>query len=108
MEVQLMAVYADIAVLRPVSRLDMLMEDDFRERVAALVAQCRVQIIVDFARVDFLDARGVAALVHAKKAVHVAGGALRLRNLNEQVKLVLRLTNLDRVLPVLDDYAAAA
>jgi anti-anti-sigma factor len=108
MEMQLMTVDTDIAVLRPVGRLDMLMEADFRERVTALVAEGRVQIIVDFAGVEFLDARGVAALLHARKAVHLAGGELHLRHLNEQARLVLRLTNLDRVLLVLDDYAAAA
>jgi anti-anti-sigma factor len=108
MEMQLMTVDSDIAVLRPVGRLDMLVEDDFRQRVTALVAEGRVQIIVDFAAVDFLDARGVAALLHARKAVHVAGGELRLRHLNEQAKLVLCLTNLDRVLLILDDYAVAA
>jgi anti-anti-sigma factor len=108
MEMQLMTVDTDIAVLRPVGRLEMLMEDHFRERVTALVAEGRVQIIVDFAGVEFLDARGVAALLHARKAVHLAGGELHLRHLNEQARLVLRLTNLDRVLLVLDDYAAAA
>jgi anti-sigma B factor antagonist len=108
MEMQLTTVDADIAVLHPVGRLDMLVEDDFRGRVRALVAEGRVRITVDFARVVFLDSRGVAALLHTRKVVHAAGGELRLLRLNEQARLVLRLTNLDRVFPVLDDYAAAA
>lgn len=103
-----MTVDADIAVLRPAGRLDMLTETDFRDRVNAVVADGRVQIIVDFTSVTFLDSRGVAALLYARKAVHAEGGEVRLRSLNEQARLVLRLTNLDRVLPVLEDYSAAA
>jgi len=108
MEMQLTTIDADIAVLRPVGRLNMLAEEDFRERVNALVADGRVQLIVDFGQVTFLDSRGVGALLHARKAVHAAGGELHLVRLNEQAKLVLNLTNLDRVLLILDDYAVAA
>ncbi len=108
MEMQRTTVDAYTAVLRPVGRLDMLMENDFRQHVTALVAAGRVQVIVDFADVLFLDSRGIGALVHARKAVLAAGGSLHLSHVNEQARLVLRLTNLDRVLPVLDDYSAAA
>ena len=108
MKMQLITVDTDIAVLRPMGRLNMLAEDDFRASVTALVAEGRVRIIVDFAGVEFLDSRGVAALLHARKAVRVAGGELHLQHLNEQARLVLRLTNLDRVLFRLGDYAAAA
>ena len=108
MEMHLMTVHADIAVLRPVGRLDMLTETEFRERVDTVVAEGRVQIIVDFTSVTFLDSRGVAALLYARKTVQGEGGEVRIRGLNEQARLVLRLTNLDRVLPMLEDYAAAA
>jgi anti-anti-sigma factor len=108
MEMQLVTVDTDIAVLRPVGLLDLLAADGLRKRVTSLVAEGRVQLIVDLAQVVFLDPQGVAALVSARKAVQAEGGELRIRHLSEQARLVLRLMDPDGVVPVLDDYAAAA
>jgi anti-sigma B factor antagonist len=53
---------------------------------------------VNLAETTFVDSSGLGALVSGLKSARQAGGDLRLVAPSEQVSMVLRLTNLDRVL----------
>jgi anti-sigma B factor antagonist len=57
------------------------------------------RIVVDLSAVSFMDSSGLGALIAGLKATRQAGGDLRIAVVPEQVMTVLRLTNLDRVLP---------
>ncbi|MCU1534627.1 MAG: anti-sigma factor antagonist, partial [Glaciihabitans sp.] len=65
------------------------------------------RVVVDLTRVEFMDSSGLGALVSGMKAARLAGGDLRIASPTEQVKLVLQLTNMDRVLPAYDDAETA-
>ncbi|MBC7590775.1 MAG: STAS domain-containing protein [Salinibacterium sp.] len=60
---------------------------------------------VDLSDVDFIDSSGLGALIGGLKAARQAGGDLRIAAPNEQVRLVLQLTNMERVLTA---YPAAS
>lgn len=68
------------------------------------------RVVVDMARVTFVDSTALGALTAAFRDLRRAGGVLRLAAAGEQTRLVLRLTNLAGVLggeaPV-EDAAAA-
>lgn len=87
-----------IAVVRGAGRLNMVSAGQLRELVAAAVAGGSARIVVDLTAVDFIDSSGLGALVNGLKIARQAGGDLRISAPTDQVKLVLQLTNMERVL----------
>ncbi|WP_125131500.1 STAS domain-containing protein [Microbacterium sp. 10M-3C3] len=89
-----------VVILDVEDRLTAAVAPRLRSAVADLVAAGRTRVVVNLAGVTFIDSSGLGALVGALKATRTAGGDLRIAAAPEQVKQVLRLTNLDRVLHV--------
>lgn len=87
-----------VSVLRLTGKLNMVSAPAVRERIAALVDVGPPRVVVDLAEVEFLDSSGLGALISGLKSARQAGGDLRIAAPGEQVRLVLRLTNMDRVL----------
>jgi anti-sigma B factor antagonist len=87
-----------VAVLKPIGRLNMVTAARFREYVTAEVADGHIHIAVDLSGVDFMDSSGLGALISGLKTARQAGGDLRIAAPSEQVRLVLQLTNVERVL----------
>jgi anti-sigma B factor antagonist len=54
-----------------------------------------------------IDSSGLGALIGGLKQGRQAGGDLRIAGAPERVRMVLSLTNLDRVLRPYDDLASA-
>ncbi|PRY65894.1 anti-sigma B factor antagonist [Glaciihabitans tibetensis] len=89
---------ADDAVVRAVGKLNMVSAPALREIVLKLIGEGRQRIVVDLAGVDFMDSSGLGALVGCLKAARQGGGDLRIAAPGAQVLMVLKLSNLDRVL----------
>ncbi len=87
-----------VAVLRLSGKLNMVSAPAVREGIASLVAGGAPRVVVDLADVEFLDSSGLGALISGLKSARQAGGDLRIASPAEQVRLVLRLTNMERVL----------
>ena len=87
------------AVIRPEGRITATNAAVLRYAVDDLVQQGHARIVLDLDAVEFIDSSGLGALVGAHKAVQQSGGDLRLVAAPNQVRMVLRLTNLDQVLP---------
>jgi anti-sigma B factor antagonist len=85
-------------VLRPTGRLNMVAAPALKHLVEESVAAGRDRIVIDLTEVVFIDSSGLGALIAGLKATRQAGGDLRIAQVPEQVRTVLRLTNLDRVL----------
>ena len=73
-------------------------EITLKERVAALVANGRLQIVVDLRHVPYVDSTELGRLIRAHIAVRRAGGRVRVCNVAPRVMDLLRLTRLDTVL----------
>jgi anti-sigma B factor antagonist len=87
-----------IAVLHLNGNLNMVSAPTVREAVAGLVADGQTRVVVDLAGVPFLDSSGLGVLIGGLKRTRQAGGDLRIAAPTEQVRLVLQLTNMERVL----------
>ena len=85
-------------VIRPRGRLNLLAAPRLREVVAQSVRSGRPHIVVDLSGTTFMDSSGLGALVAGLKSARQGGGNLRIACLTPQVEMVLKLTNLDRVL----------
>jgi anti-sigma B factor antagonist len=87
-----------VAVLHLDGRLNMVSAARLREAVTSTVAKGHTRIAVDLAGVEFMDSSGLGALISGLKTARQAGGDLRIAKPSDQVRTVLQLTNLDRVL----------
>ncbi len=88
-------------------RFNMTAAGDFRTFLDHVLSSGAVRVVVDLADVTFIDSSGLGALIGGLKKARQAGGDLRIAGAPEQVRMVLSLTNLDRVLRPYDDLTAA-
>jgi anti-sigma B factor antagonist len=87
-----------VAVVRLVGRLDLASSEAVKQQLVQAVGSGHRRLVVDLDGVDFLDSSGLGALIGGLKVARVARGNLRIARPNDQVRLVLELTTLDRVL----------
>ena len=85
-------------VLAPSGRLTVVTAPQLRTTVAEQLSAGNRIIVVDLSGTDFVDSSGLGALVSCLKSARQAGGDLRIVAPTEQVSMVLRMTNLDRIL----------
>ena len=88
-------------------KLNMVHAPRLRELINAHVEAGDNRIAIDLTNVDFIDSSGLGALINGLKVTRQAGGDLRIASPTEQVKLVLGLTNMERVLKTYDDAETA-
>jgi anti-sigma B factor antagonist len=86
-------------------RLNMVSAPKLREFVTDVIAGGSSRIVVNLQDTAFMDSSGLGALIGCLKAARQAGGDLRIAAVQPQVKMVLELTSMDRVLTA---YASAA
>ena len=88
-------------------KLNMVHAPHLRDLINSHVLAGDNRISIDLTNVDFIDSSGLGALVNGLKVTRQAGGDLRIAAPTEQAKLVLGLTNLDRVLKIYPDAETA-
>lgn len=86
------------AVLRVLGRLTMAAAGELKAAVDREVAEGRTLVVVDLGETAFLDSSGLGALVGGLRTARAAGGDLRIARVGQQVRTVLELTTMDRVL----------
>ncbi|HWJ81157.1 MAG TPA: STAS domain-containing protein [Nocardioides sp.] len=94
-------------VLAANGRLNMVSAPALKARVDDEVGAGNARLVVDLAGVDFIDSSGLGAIIGGLKAARQAGGDLRIAAAGEQVRAVLGLTNLDRILRPYDSVEEA-
>jgi anti-sigma B factor antagonist len=79
-------------------RLNMVSGPKLREVIADVLANGSNRVVVNLEKTVFVDSSGLGALIGCLKAARQAGGDLRIAGVQPQVKMVLELTSMDRVL----------
>lgn len=79
-------------------RLDLLTAQEVKRQLQEAVATGLHRLVVDLHGVPFIDSSGLGALIGALKATRIAGGDLRIARPGDQVRYVLEISMLDRVL----------
>jgi anti-anti-sigma factor len=98
----------ELVVLAPQGRFDMVTAPAVKARIDELASGGAARIVVDLASVVFMDSSGLGALIGGLKTARQAGGDVRIAAPGEQVRAVLRLTNLDRILAPHESVEAAS
>lgn len=97
-----------LVVLAPQGRFDMVSAPAVKARIDELAVGGDVRIVIDLQGVGFMDSSGLGALIGGLKTARQAGGDVRIAHPGEQVRAVLRLTNLDRILAPYDTVDEAS
>jgi len=94
-------------VLAPEGKFNLVAAPPIKARIDDLVAAGKARIVVDLQAVDFIDSSGLGALIGGLKTARQQGGDVRIAAAGEQVRAVLKLTNLDRILSPYDTVEEA-
>jgi anti-sigma B factor antagonist len=73
-----------------------------KDKVKNVLTMGMSNILVDLAKVPYVDSTGIGFLVSSHTAVTQAGGLFKLLALNPRVHEVLRITKLERVFEIFD------
>ena len=88
-----------VTVLAPTGRLDVAGAPALKDAVSEAMKNGKPRLVIDMEGVSFVDSSGLGSVVAALKQVRSSQGDLRLAAPNQQVRVVLELTTLDRVFP---------
>jgi anti-sigma B factor antagonist len=91
---------ADTAFIRLEGELDLNSEDSFLAEVARVAAWRPSEVIVDLRDVAFIDLRVLRILLDLDASSREDGFGLTLVHADGQVQRVLRITGIDRLLPL--------
>jgi anti-sigma B factor antagonist len=99
LEVETRPAVNGVTVLAPTGRLDVSGAPALKEAVGELLKNGPPKVVIDMEGVSFVDSTGLGSVIAALKQIRRSEGELRLAAPNQQARVVLELTTLDRVFP---------
>lgn len=99
LEVQTRQAEGGATVVSPTGRLDVAGAPALKEAISEVVKNGPPRVVIDLEGVSFVDSTGLGSVISALKQIRGNEGELRLAAPNQQVRVVLELTTLDRVFP---------
>lgn len=97
-----------VAVVSAAGEIDVFSAPDLDAHLVALQDDGSAQLVVDLARVTFLDSTGLGVLVKALKRARESGGWIRLVVTTDRIRKIFDITGLDASMPIFDTPEAAA
>lgn len=94
---------SSVKIVQPSGILDSISANQLRREISDFVENGADIILVDFQDVTFMNSSGLGALVSAMRMVQSAGGKLFICSVNDQVKMILELTKMNRVFKPFDN-----
>jgi anti-anti-sigma factor len=99
LEVQTRQVDSGVTVVAPTGRLDVAGAPALKDAIGEALKNGSPRVVLDMEGVSFVDSTGLGSVIAALKQIRSSQGDLRLAAPNQQVRVVLELTTLDRVFP---------
>ncbi len=99
LEVETRQTDSGITVVAPTGRLDVAGAPALKDAISEVVKSGPPRIVIDMEGVSFVDSTGLGSVISALKQIRGSQGELRLAAPNQQARVVLELTTLDRVFP---------
>jgi anti-anti-sigma factor len=96
----------DLKVLEPTGILDSTKAEEFRRTVDQLLQDGAEVILIDLKDISFIDSSGLGTLVVLLKKVRGMNRKLCICSINDQVRMLFELTNMDQVFDVYSDRSA--
>jgi anti-anti-sigma factor len=99
LEVQTRQADNGATVVAPTGRLDVAGAPTLKDAISEALKNGEPRVVLDLEGVSFVDSTGLGSVIAALKQIRSSQGDLRLAAPNQQVRVVLELTTLDRVFP---------
>ncbi|HKC19304.1 MAG TPA: STAS domain-containing protein [Candidatus Dormibacteraeota bacterium] len=99
LEVQTRQTEGGVTVVAPTGRLDVAGAPTLKDAMSELAQNGQPRVVIDMEGVSFVDSTGLGSVIAALKQIRNRQGELRLAAPNQQVRVVLELTTLDKVFP---------
>lgn len=99
LEVQTRQTENGATVVAPTGRLDVAGAPALKDAISEALKNGQAKVVLDMEGVSFVDSTGLGSVIAALKQIRSSQGDLRLAAPNQQVRVVLELTTLDRVFP---------
>ena len=87
-----------LGIARFSGRLDLFTANEAKQQLLNQISTGQRHLIVDLGGVTFVDSSGLGMLIGVLKAARLAGGNVCVARSNDQARLIMRLTGLDRVM----------
>ena len=97
----------DVVIVEPSGDVDFYNSSVMRERFGDLIKQKRKAIVVNLARVTYIDSSGLATLIELMQKMHKYSGKLKLSGLNQTVKDTFEVSKLIDVFSIYPDEQEA-
>ncbi|MEH2348275.1 MAG: STAS domain-containing protein [Nostoc sp.] len=95
-----------VKVIKLNGNLNATTSQEFRQNITDILEGGARIVLVDFKDVTFMDSSGLGALVLAFKTLRAADTKLVLCSINEQVRILFELTNMDKVFEIFPNQDA--
>jgi anti-sigma B factor antagonist len=99
LEVQSRQADNGVTVVAPTGRLDVAGAPTLKDAISEALKNGQPRVVIDMEGISFVDSTGLGSVIAALKQIRSSQGDLRLAAPNQQVRVVLELTTLDRVFP---------
>ncbi|HEY2436955.1 MAG TPA: STAS domain-containing protein [Solirubrobacteraceae bacterium] len=99
LEVQTRQTEGGVTVVAPTGRLDVAGAPALKDAISDVAKNGPPKVVIDMEGISFVDSTGLGSVIAVLKQIRNRRGELRLAAPNQQVRVVLELTTLDKVFP---------
>jgi anti-sigma B factor antagonist len=105
--VELLRPSEDVAVVELEGEVDIYSSPQFEEALSRGIDEGATRIVVDLAKVTFIDSTALGVVVGGVKGVKTRGGTLDVVCRDENIRRIFEITGLDRILGMYQTRDAA-
>jgi anti-sigma B factor antagonist len=87
-----------VTVVAPSADIDMGAATTVKRRLTELIDRGRARLVIDMARVRYIDSSGLGAIVAVMKHARAASGDIKICGLQKEVSSVFEMTRLTKVM----------
>ena len=96
--VELLRPSEDVAVVELEGEVDIYSSPQFKEALSRGIDEGATRIVVDLAKVTFIDSTALGVVVGGVKGMRARGGTLDIVCRDENIRRIFEITGLDRIL----------
>jgi len=87
-------------IIRVEGRLDAASAPILENKLSELIAANKKQLVLDFAKVDYLSSAGMRLLLSTTKKLKASEGKLHFCSINEEVMEIIKMAGFERILSI--------
>ena len=97
----------EITIIELSGEVDAQRSPEIKSKIRSLIGEGKAKLVVDLAKVKYMDSSGLGVLVSGLKAARKESGDLKLSTLQSEVQNIFELTQLNKVFEIFENQADA-